>query len=239
MILESERHGREVDLITRERPLATGLIHRFSDHLAYAVSAFSAYSLLAGYFGDNPTNLAPRRSDDWWKGQALLTSYLVISRELDSFLYPEISAHLVSDDGNRLPRPTIDFDDRKNRSTITSFDFVRDQAEWIETRPPRPTELRDFRSQINRWVVHFDLSRTDSLPEANHDPPPKKRVWDVSALSNLLQPALLALSENLDTSLMSEASLSDFQSALRGEATDLKSLSTYPFFQDLQGTEEK
>lgn len=229
MVLKSMRHGQEIDLIMRRRPLPLDRVSPFSDHLGYAVSAFSAYSLLAAFFGDHPRNLAERGSDDWWKGQALLMSYLVIARELDSFLYPEVSAHTS---GSRFARPTIELDSWRNRDTVTSFDFVQDAAAWIDSRPPRPTELTDIRTSINRQVIHFDLSRTEPREENPEVVPPKERQWEIGAIWNLIRPSLGLLEENFDKDLVSEQFSKQFELALRAEATDLESLGSYPHFAD-------
>ena len=69
--LSAADQGPSVELSPREKPLSVGERRRFSEEVLGMAMSFSAYQLLASFFGDHDQNMAPRHSDDWWKENKL------------------------------------------------------------------------------------------------------------------------------------------------------------------------
>lgn len=222
----------EIEFSPRAEPLPSAERKSFSEEVLYVALSFSAYHLLASFFGDHEQNAAPRYSDDWWKGQALLTSFLVYARQVDDFIYPEIAAHPKKPDSDGVRR--IDLGSPENRNTITSFDMVADATEWFESRPARDRNLTTVRRRINRSVVHLDRSRrsrrADLGPE--HDPSRKRQVWTPDEIWNALRPGLKAFRGCVPDHNLCEGFRFHLDQAIEARATDLESLDSFPYFPD-------
>jgi hypothetical protein len=213
--------------------LSEGKRKSFSEEVLGVALSFSAYHLLASLFGDHEQNRARRYSDDWWKGQALLTSFLVYARQVDDFIYPEIAAHPKKAGSDGVRR--IDLGSRENGSTITSFDLVADPGKWFESRPARDQNLTTVRRRINRSVVHLDRSRrsrgADLGPE--HDPSQKRQVWSPGEIWNALRPGLMAFRGCVPDGHLCEGFRYYLDRAIEARATDLDSLESFPHFRSV------
>lgn len=183
-------HGAASWTVERPQQQPRERRRRMAEHLLYEIEACNAAALLLASDGRSSLRDFPKRSKEWWGGNAYAEAFLLHVRPLDEFFYKDVIEATKAEPP--LGRVVLHSND------VTALTFVRDQQEWLTDRPPRPDLVRRAFKRINRTILHLSWQRLSPNWDNDYNAFAKGQEWPVWDVWDALQPTIKAFLQHAD-----------------------------------------